>query len=36
MRWFSWTWRWEDGLVDRLVAEGHLVRPEPGWLAVAG
>jgi hypothetical protein len=32
-RWFSWTWLWEDGLVDRLVADGRLVRPEPGWLA---
>ena len=34
-RWFSWGWRWDDGLVDRLVDEGRLVRPEPGWLAVA-
>jgi hypothetical protein len=33
MRWFSWTWRWEDGLVERLLADGRLVRPEPGWLA---
>jgi hypothetical protein len=32
-RWFSWRWRWEDALVDRLVAEGELTRPEPGWLA---
>ena len=22
--WFSWSWRWEDGLVERLVAEGRL------------
>jgi hypothetical protein len=29
-RWFAW---WEDGLVGRLVEEGRLVRPEPGWLA---
>ena len=34
-RWFSWRWRWEDGLVDSLVEEGRLVRPEPGWLAEA-
>lgn len=32
-RWFSWTWRWEDGLLDRLIAEGPLIRPEPGWLS---
>ena len=34
-RWFSWTWRWESDLVDTLVDEGRLVRPEPGWLALA-
>ena len=34
-RWFSWAWRWEDGLIERLVDEGRLVRPEPGWLALA-
>ena len=34
-RWFSWTWRWERDLVDRLVDEGRLVRPEPGLLALA-
>jgi hypothetical protein len=34
-RWFSWRWRWDDGLVNRLVDDGRLVRPEPGWLAVA-
>jgi hypothetical protein len=32
-RWFSWTWRWDNGLIDRLVADGRLQRPEPGWLA---
>ncbi len=32
-RWFSWRWRWDDGLLDRLVEEGELMRPEPGWLA---
>lgn len=34
-RWFSWSWRWERDLVDRLVRDGRLVRPEPGWLALA-
>jgi hypothetical protein len=29
-RWFPW---WEDGLVERLVREGRLVRPEDGWVA---
>jgi hypothetical protein len=29
-RWFPWS---EDGLVDRLVAEGRLTRPEDGWVA---
>lgn len=33
--WFSWTWRWEEDLVERLVAQGRLARPEPGWLAAA-
>jgi hypothetical protein len=32
-KWFSWRWYWEDDLVDRLVEEGRLVRPEDGWLA---
>ncbi len=32
-RWFSWTWRMREGLVDRLVADGRLERPEPGWVA---
>ena len=31
-RWFSWHWYWEDDLVDRLVDEGELRRPEDGWL----
>ncbi|HEY7018777.1 MAG TPA: hypothetical protein VH297_09960 [Gaiellaceae bacterium] len=30
-RWFAW---WDDGVVDRLVAEGRLVRPGPGWVAL--
>jgi hypothetical protein len=34
-RWFSWTWLWDDELIERLVDDGRLVRPEPGWLAVA-
>jgi hypothetical protein len=29
-RWFPW---WEDGLVDRLVDDGRLARPGPGWVA---
>ena len=29
-RWFAW---WEDGLVERLVADGRLRRPGPGWVA---
>lgn len=32
-RWFSWRWRIDDGLVDGLVADRRLVRPEPGWVA---
>jgi hypothetical protein len=32
-RWFSW--RLAPGLVERLVEEGRLVRPEPGWVAVS-
>jgi hypothetical protein len=33
-RWFSWSWRFRDGLVDDLVASGRLERPEPGWVTV--
>jgi hypothetical protein len=33
-RWFSWTWLWDDGLVDRLVEQGTLARPAPGWVSV--
>lgn len=29
-RWFPWR---EDGLVERLVRDGFLVRPAPGWVA---
>ena len=31
-RWFPWTWRQHEGLVDELVAAGRLERPEPGWV----
>jgi hypothetical protein len=31
-KWFSWTWRWDDELVERLVADGRLAQPEEGWL----
>lgn len=34
-RWFSWSGRWEDDLLQRLVSDGRLFRPEPGWLAYA-
>lgn len=32
-RWFSWPT--PRGVVDELVAEGRLIRPEPRWLAIA-
>jgi len=32
-KWFSWRWLLTDDLLDRLVSEGRLVRPEPGWVA---
>ena len=32
-RWFAHRWRFEPDLVDRLVSEGRLERPEPGWIA---
>jgi hypothetical protein len=35
-RWFSWRWRFEAGLLDRLVSEEKLRRPASGWLAVPG
>jgi hypothetical protein len=31
-RWFAWR---EDGLVERLVDDGRLVRPEAGWVAAS-
>jgi hypothetical protein len=32
-RWFSWRWLMPPDLVDQLVSEGRLERPEPGWVA---
>jgi hypothetical protein len=32
-RWFAWRWRYDAGVLDRLVSEGRLERPEPGWVA---
>jgi len=32
---FPWRWRLDAGVVDRLVSEGRLDRPEPGWVAAA-
>jgi len=32
-KWFSWRWLFPGDLVDQLVSEGRLERPEPGWLA---
>jgi hypothetical protein len=33
-RWFSWPWRFSPRLIDGLVREGRLERPEPGWVAL--
>ena len=32
-RWFAWRWRFAPDLLDRLVSERRLERPEPGWIA---
>ena len=32
-RWFSWPAQPGPALIDRLVGEGRLVRPAPGWIA---
>jgi hypothetical protein len=32
-KWFSWRWLFPDDLVDQLVSDGRLERPEPGWVA---
>jgi hypothetical protein len=34
-RWFSWSWLYRESLVDDLVADGRLWRPEPGWITSA-
>jgi hypothetical protein len=31
-RWFAWRWRVDPDFVDRLVSEGRLARPRPGWV----
>jgi len=31
-KWFSWRWLFDADLVDRLVAEGRLERPTPGFV----
>src|SRR5205085_2409126 len=31
-QWFSWRWLFEADLVDRLVAQGRLERPTPGFV----
>jgi hypothetical protein len=35
-RWFAWRWRMAPDLVDRLVSDGRLERPAPGWVAARG
>ena len=32
-KWFSWKWLFPDDLVDRLVSQGRLELPAPGWVA---
>lgn len=34
-RWFSWQWYWRPELLDELVDDGLLSRPEPGWISAA-
>jgi hypothetical protein len=34
LRWFSWRWYWDEGLVDELVREGRLIRVD-GHVATA-
>jgi hypothetical protein len=34
IRWFSWRWLFSGDLVDSLVAQGRIIRPAPGWVAV--
>lgn len=33
-RWFSWSWLDPGGAVGRLLDQGRLERPEPGWVAL--
>ena len=35
-RWFSWSWLVEPGLIERLVENGRLARPERGWICLGG
>jgi hypothetical protein len=35
-RWFAWRRLFPAGLVESLIADGRLERPEPGWLAAPG
>jgi hypothetical protein len=35
-RWFAWRWRTDEELIERLVSEGRLERPAPGWLTASG
>jgi TFIIE alpha subunit len=35
-RWFAWRWRLDADLLERVVSEGRLERPEPGWVAAPG
>ncbi|HZC28935.1 MAG TPA: hypothetical protein VE269_04280, partial [Gaiellaceae bacterium] len=32
-RWFAWPRHVDQELIDRLVSDGRLERPVPGWLA---
>lgn len=32
-RWFSWRWRFTDGLIDSLTAAGRIIRPAAGFVA---
>ncbi|HEX7254709.1 MAG TPA: hypothetical protein VF236_02165 [Gaiellaceae bacterium] len=34
-RWFSWSWLYPKTLVDDLVADERLWRPDPGWVSAA-
>jgi hypothetical protein len=34
-RWFSWSRYWQKGLIDELVDDRLLWRPEPGWVSAS-